>query len=251
MNPETKKQAIDKQKLPSHIAIIMDGNGRWAKQRGGLRVFGHRSGVQAVRDTIEGAAELGIPFVTLYAFSTENWQRPQYEVDALMELMVTTLEQERDTFINNHVRLRTIGDIKRLPQRCQQELQEVIRLTENNQRMTLTLALSYGSRQDLTQAMQKLAKQVQEGTLQPESIDEQTIRSALSTYFLPDPELLIRTSGEYRISNYLLWEIAYSEIYVTPKLWPDFRREDLYDALLDFQKRERRFGKTSEQLVKT
>lgn len=239
---------IDSDRLPSHVAIIMDGNGRWAKKRGNMRVFGHRSAIKAVRDTTEGAAELGIDFLTLYAFSTENWGRPKLEVNALMELLVDTIKSEMSTLMDNDIRLASIGNIDDLPARTRRRLQEAIEQTRDNKRMTLTLALSYGARNDLVSATRKLAQLAKEGDISPEDIDDKMISRHLSTADMPDPELLIRTSGEYRISNFLLWEIAYAELYITPTLWPDFRREDLYEAIKNFQQRERRFGKISEQI---
>lgn len=235
-------------KVPKHIAIIMDGNGRWAKKLGNIRAFGHNAALTAVRDVIEGAIEAGVPYLTLFAFSTENWSRPKYEVNALMELLVSSLRKEHKTFHENQVRLRSIGNIADLPPKCQQELTEVMEQTASYNKLTLTLALSYGARQDITTSLRRIAQEVANGKYTPENITTELISSQLSTHFLPDPELLIRTSGEYRISNFLLWEIAYAEIYITPKLWPDFRRKDLFEAILDFQQRERRFGKTSEQL---
>lgn len=226
----------------------MDGNGRWAKQKGNNRIFGHRSAIQAVRDTTEGAAELGVGYLTLYAFSTENWERPRAEVNALMELLVETIRKEIPTLMDNNIRLNAIGETDKLPPRCQRQLAEAIELTRNNQRMTLSLALSYGARRDLTLAMQRIAAEVEAGTLHPGDISEATISARLSTAGIPDPELLVRTSGEQRISNFLLWEIAYAEVFFTPVLWPDFRRRHLYEAIIDFQQRERRFGKTSEQI---
>ncbi|MEZ4773006.1 MAG: isoprenyl transferase [Bacteroidia bacterium] len=242
------KEQIDPNNLPKHIAIIMDGNGRWARTKGNARVFGHKSAIKAVRDTTEAAAELGIEFLTLFAFSTENWNRPKTEVTALMQLLMKTIQAETPTLIDNNVRLNAIGHIHRLPGNCQQMLSEAMKITAANQRMTLTLALSYGSRTDITDAVKKIAEAVKKGELQPEDINDLVIHQSLSTAGIPDPELLIRTSGEYRISNFLLWEIAYSEIFFTEKLWPDFRREDLYEAIADFQGRERRFGKISEQI---
>ena len=240
---------IDMSRLPQHVAIIMDGNGRWAKEKGKLRAFGHQSGVLSVRDTVEGAVEAGIPFLTLYAFSTENWNRPKLEVYALMELLVSTINKETKTLMKNGVRLNAIGDLKSLPERCYRQLQETIETTSVNNKCTLTLALSYSSRWEITQAARALAVEVKEGRLNPEDINEEILAGRLNTAGIPDPELMIRTSGEYRISNYLLWQLAYAELYFTPKLWPDFRREDLFEAIIDFQRRERRFGKTSEQLV--
>lgn len=228
----------------------MDGNGRWAKQRGGLRIFGHQSAITAVRETVEGAAELGIKYLTLYAFSTENWNRPQYEVNALMQLLVSTISKETATLTKNNIRLQTIGDTQSLPASCQRELQEAIAATCNNTRMTLVLALSYSGRWDITQAVKAISQAVQAGTLSPDEINETNISKHLATSGMPDPELLIRTSGEQRISNFLLWQLAYTELYITDLLWPDFRKENLYEALVSYQARERRFGKTSEQLAK-
>lgn len=244
----TSKDQIDKARLPRHVAIIMDGNGRWAKQHGKIRTFGHQNGVTAVRDTVEGAAELGIEVLTLYAFSTENWNRPRFEIDALMHLLVDTIAKETATLMKNNIRLATIGNTESLPARVVKNLNKCISETAGNTRMTLVLALSYSSRWEITHAMQEIARKVKEGQLQPDDINEELISKHLNTASWPDPELLIRTSGEARISNYLLWQIAYAELYFTQKLWPDFRRDDLFEAILDFQKRERRFGKTSEQL---
>ena len=233
-----------------HIAIIMDGNGRWAKQKGKLRVFGHQSAVKAVRDTTEGAAEIGVKYLTLYAFSTENWSRPKQEVDALMELLVHTINKERPTLNKNDIRLLAIGNLKSLPEKCYQELMETIDATRNNKRMSLILALSYSSKWEITEAVKAISEKVKTGEIGINEINEQMISDNLNTKGIPDPELMIRTSGEYRISNYLLWQLAYAELYFTEKLWPDFRREDLYEAILDYQKRERRFGMVSEQLTK-
>lgn len=241
-------EQIDMERLPQHVAVIMDGNGRWAKEKGKLRVFGHQNGVLAVRDTVEGAVELGIKYLTLYAFSTENWNRPKLEVIALMELLVSTINKETKTLMHNGVRLNTIGDLKSLPKKCYRQLQDTIAKTAGNTACTLTLALSYSSRWEITEAAKKLAIKVRDGELNAEEITENIFGAHLNTADMPDPELMIRTSGEYRISNYLLWQLAYSELYFTPKLWPDFRREDLFEAVIDFQKRERRFGMTSEQL---
>jgi undecaprenyl diphosphate synthase len=243
------KSQIILEKLPRHIAIIMDGNGRWAKQHGKPRVFGHRNGVKAVRETTESAAELGIEYLTLYAFSTENWKRPKLEVNALMTLLVETIEREVETLNKNDIRLQAIGDVSKLPERSYKALLSGMENTKNNTRMTLILALNYSARWEIVRAAQKLAEQAQAGLLDPESINEEIFARALSTHDIPDPELLIRTSGETRISNYLLWQIAYSELYFTPTLWPDFRKEHLYAAIVDYQHRERRFGKISEQLV--
>lgn len=242
------KEKLNLDKLPLHVAVIMDGNGRWAKEKGKLRVFGHKNGVLAVRDTVEGAAELGVKNLTLYAFSTENWNRPKFEVTALMELLVSTIHKETKTLMDNDVRLNAIGNLSSLPKRCYQELQEAIKKTENNKGLTLTLALSYSARWEIVNATQRIAEDVQKGKINQEEISEQLFESYLSTHNLPDPELMIRTSGEHRISNYLLWQLAYAELYFTPKLWPDFRREDLFEAIFNYQQRERRFGLTSEQL---
>ncbi len=240
--------SIDLNNLPQHVAIIMDGNGRWAKEKGKLRVFGHQNGVLAVRDTVEGAVELGIPYLTLYAFSTENWNRPKHEVNALMELLVSTITKETKTLMDNGVRLNTIGDLNSLPKSCDRQLKEAMEKTKDNKRCTLTLALSYSSRWEITEAVKSIAASVKAGDLNPEEINESLFADRLNTAGLPDPELMIRTSGELRISNFLLWQLAYTELFFTPKLWPDFRRSDLFDAVLDYQKRERRFGMTSEQV---
>lgn len=239
---------LDLNRLPRHVAIIMDGNGRWAKRLGNARIMGHRSAVEAVRDVVEGCAELAIPYLTLYAFSTENWLRPRAEVNALMQLLVQTIRKEIDRLLESGVRLHAIGSLQNLPETCRRELLQAMQLTRHNTHLNLTLALSYGGRQDLVQAIQHIAYEVLNGTLSPDDITPELVSGQLSTADLPDPELLIRTSGEYRVSNFMLWEIAYAELYVTSKLWPDFRRSDLWEALVDFQKRERRFGKTSEQL---
>lgn len=241
-------EQIDKDRLPKHLAIIMDGNGRWAKEKGKLRVFGHQNGVLAVRDTVEGAVELGIKYLTLYAFSTENWNRPKLEVMALMELLVSTISKETKTLMDNGVRLNAIGNLTSLPEKCRKQLLETIKKTADNTNCTLTLALSYSSRWEITEAVKKIARLVKDGELEADDITEDNFSLYLNTAGMPDPELMIRTSGEHRISNYLLWQIAYAELYFTPKLWPDFRREDLFEAVIDYQKRERRFGKTSEQL---
>lgn len=242
------KEKIDLNRLPKHIAVIMDGNGRWAKQKGKLRTFGHQHGVAAVQDTVEACAELGVEVLTLYAFSTENWSRPKFEIDALMNLLVSTISKETPTLIKNNIKLITIGDRGSLPSGVAKKLQKSIDSTSANTRMTLVLALSYSSRWELTNAMKQIAQEVKEAKLNPADINEKVIEKHLCTAGLPDPELLIRTSGESRISNYLLWQIAYSELYFTNVLWPDFRREDLYEAILDYQGRERRFGRVSEQL---
>ena len=243
------KSQINLEKLPKHVAVIMDGNGRWAKQHGKPRVFGHRNGVTAVRDTTEAAAELGIEYLTLYAFSTENWNRPKLEVSALMRLLVETLNKEIQTLNKNNIRLKAIGDINKLPSRTHDALLQGIENTAKNDRMTLVLALNYSAKWELTEAARKLAKAAKEGTLDPDQLDEQDISNALATQGIPDPELLIRTSGESRISNFLLWQIAYAELYFTDIFWPDFGKENFYQAIIDFQRRERRFGKISEQLI--
>lgn len=242
------KEQINISKLPRHIAVIMDGNGRWAKEKGKLRVFGHKNGVIAVRETVEAAAELGVENLTLYAFSTENWNRPKLEVNALMELLVSTISKETKTLMKNNVRLNAIGDLKALPKRCYEELLEAMNTTAVNTGLTLTLALSYSSRWEITDAVKKIAEEVKAGKLDTQDINEKLFSSYLSTGDLPDPELMIRTSGEHRISNYLLWQLAYAELYFTPTLWPDFRKEDLYKAIVNYQQRERRFGLTSEQV---
>jgi undecaprenyl diphosphate synthase len=244
------REKINQHNLPKHVAVIMDGNGRWAKQRGGLRIFGHQSAITAVRETVEAAAELGIQYLTLYAFSTENWNRPQYEVNALMQLLVSTIGKETATLLKNNIRLQTIGNTASLPASCQKELRQAMEETRHCTRMTLVLALSYSGRWDILQATKAIARAVQEGKLRPDEITEESYSSFLNTAGMPDPELLIRTSGEQRISNFLLWQLAYTELYITDLLWPDFRKENLYEALLAYQGRERRFGKTSEQLIK-
>ncbi len=245
------KAKINTNKLPEHVAIIMDGNGRWAKKLGNARIFGHQNGVVAVKETTEAAAELGIKFLTLYAFSTENWNRPKYEINALMRLLVKTINKETKTLNDNNIRLLAIGDLKSLPKKCFNELMESIDKTASNTRMTLVLALSYSSKWEIVEAAKQIAEKVKSGEITPEKIDQNMFSTYLTTGNIPDPELLIRTSGEFRISNFLLWQIAYSELYFTPKLWPDFRKEDLYEAIIDFQHRERRFGKTSEQINKS
>lgn len=242
------KDQIDLQRLPRHIAVIMDGNGRWAKGKGKLRVFGHHNGVLSVRDVVEGAGELGVEYLTLYTFSSENWNRPSFEVNAIMELLISTINKEINKLMQNNVRLNAIGDMQQLPGKCFKELNNAIIKTSGNTGLVLTLALSYSSRREMVHAAKELAIKVQSGELRPEDIDEQMFEDNLYTHGMPNPELLIRTSGEYRISNYLLWQIAYAELYFTNKLWPDFRREDLFEAILDYQKRERRFGLTSEQV---
>jgi undecaprenyl diphosphate synthase len=236
------KENIDFNNLPKHIAVIMDGNGRWAKRKGAARIFGHRNAIQAVKDITEGCGEIGIKFLTLYAFSTENWGRPKEEIDGLMELLVNTLQKEISTLHENQVRLLTIGGIDHLPMVCQKNLIEAKEATKNNNGLTLLLALNYSGRWELVQAAKKMAKDIKSGVLMLEDINETGFAGYLDTAGIPDPELLIRTSGEIRISNFLLWQMAYSELYFTKTLWPDFRREDLYEAICEYQKRERRFG---------
>ena len=237
-------EKIDNNNLPKHIAITMDGNGRWAKSKGKLRIFGHNNGVKAVKNTVEAAAEIGIEFLTLYAFSTENWKRPSKEVNALMTLLVSAINKETKTLMNNNIKLSTIGDTDSLPSKAKKELAEAIDKTKENTRMTLVLALSYSGRWDILNAVNEITKK----GVGNDKITEEQFQQYLSTKSVPDPELLIRTSGEYRISNFLLWQIAYSELYFTDTLWPDFRRADLEKAILDYQSRERRFGKTTEQI---
>lgn len=242
------KTKIDNSKLPQHVAVIMDGNGRWAKKKGNQRIFGHKNGVASVRETVEAAAEIGIKFLTLYAFSTENWNRPKAEVNALMHLLISTMNSEVETLIQNNVRLMTIGDTDSLPKRVAKQLKETIQITSKNTGLTLVLALSYSGRWEIVKSIKDIVGKIKKGEISAEKIDEHLISSLLQSSFMPDPELLIRTSGEYRISNFLLWQIAYSELYFPDILWPDFRKDDFFKAILDFQKRERRFGKTSEQL---
>jgi undecaprenyl diphosphate synthase len=237
------KENIDFNNLPRHIAVIMDGNGRWAKKKGAARIFGHRNAIQAVKDVTEGCGELGIKYLTLYAFSTENWGRPKEEVDALMELLVNTLQKEISTLHENQVKLRTIGDVTHLPKNCQNNLAQAIEATKNNSGLTMQLALNYSGRWEIVEAAKKLAEEAKQGLIKPEEIDEHYFSEHLKTAGIPDPELLIRTSGELRVSNFLLWQIAYTEIFITPTLWPDFRKEHLYEAICAYQKRERRFGK--------
>lgn len=243
------RKQINVSKLPSHVAIIMDGNGRWAQQRGLDRVFGHQQGVTALREVIETAAELGIKYLTLYAFSTENWGRPDDEVSALMGIMVQSLNKETDTLIKNNISLKTIGDVGRLSDDVRQRLSETIQLTSVCTGLNLVVALSYSSRWEIIEAARKLSSDVKNGKLNSDDIGEHDFEKYLSTYGIPDPELMIRTSGELRVSNFLLWQLAYTELYFTDILWPDFGKEEFYNAIIDFQKRERRFGKTSEQVL--
>ncbi|HKK76849.1 MAG TPA: isoprenyl transferase [Saprospiraceae bacterium] len=241
-------EQIDKKKLPKHVAVIMDGNGRWAKSRKKPRVFGHKNGVKSVREVTEAAAELGIEYLTLYAFSTENWKRPKLEVDALMRLLVETLSKEVATLNKNNIQLQAIGDLDRLPGSTHKALLKGIKDTASNNRMILNLALNYSAKWELTQAMRQIAEQVKAGTLAVEEINDKQVSRHLSTAKIPDPELLIRTSGETRLSNFMLWQLAYAELYFTPVLWPDFRKDDFHEAIVNFQNRERRFGMISEQI---
>ncbi|CAM2806386.1 isoprenyl transferase [Flavobacterium frigoris] len=239
---------IDKNNLPQHLAIIMDGNGRWAKQQGLLRAFGHESGTKSVKTIIKTCAKLGIENLTLYAFSTENWNRPKLEVDTLMKILIKSLKKELPTLQENNIKLNTIGNIEKLPQSAQKELLDVIDKTKDNTHMTLTLALSYGSREEIVNAVKNISNKVKNNIISVDSIDDSIINEHLYTQNLPDVDLLIRTSGEHRISNFLLWQIAYAELYFTDVLWPDFKEQNLYEAIISYQKRERRFGKTSEQI---
>ncbi|MFB9108820.1 isoprenyl transferase [Flavobacterium gyeonganense] len=241
-------ESIDKKNLPKHLAIIMDGNGRWAKQQGFLRAFGHENGTKSVKETIKTCAKLGIEYLTLYAFSTENWNRPKLEVQALMKILINSLRKELVTLQENNIRLNAIGNLDRLPKSAQKELLDVIEKTKNNTHLTLTLALSYGSREELVNAVRLISDKVKNNIISLDSIDDSIINEHLYTQNLPDVDLLIRTSGEHRISNFLLWQIAYSELYFTDVLWPDFKEQNLYEAIISYQKRERRFGKTSEQI---
>ena len=242
--------SIDLKRLPSHIAIIMDGNGRWAKERGEERVYGHYEGVMSVRDVVDGCGDLGIQYLTLYAFSTENWNRPQEEVNALMELMVSTIRREILDLVKNNIRVHFIGDVESLPEACRQEMMDARERTAGNTGLNLILALSYSARAEIVEAARKIAMDVARGVLKPEDVDTITFEQKLYTREFPDPELMIRTSGEHRISNFLLYQLAYAELYFTPVHWPDFRKKDLYEAILNYQRRERRFGKTSEQIQK-
>jgi undecaprenyl diphosphate synthase len=242
------KIKIDPNRLPRHVAVIMDGNGRWAQGKGFKRVFGHKKGVEAVRQTVEAATELGIEALTLFAFSTENWKRPKFEVDTLMSLLVSSLKKELPTFQKNKIKVQTIGNIEKLPLNAKKQLQEVIELTKSNSKLTLTLALNYGSREEIINATKNISKKIVNNELKIEEIDENIINSHLYTFTLPVVDFLIRTSGEKRISNFLLWQIAYAELYFTDVLWPDFNKEDFYEAILNYQSRERRFGKISEQI---
>lgn len=244
------KDQVDLKSVPQHIAIIMDGNGRWAEERGEHRITGHTSGVESVREALTAAGEVGVKYLTLYAFSTENWNRPQQEVNALMDLLVSTISSEIESLNKNNVKLQAIGDLENLPSNCQAELQQAVANTASNDGVNLILALSYSSKWELTSAIRKIADDVASKKIATDEINNDLISSYLSTAKFPDPELLIRTSGEHRISNFLLWQIAYSELHFTDTLWPDFKKENFYQAIVDYQARERRFGKTSEQLIK-
>jgi len=246
---EQFKAEIDANRIPRHVAIIMDGNGRWAEDRGEMRIYGHMSGVESVRQALKAATEIGVRYLTLYAFSTENWNRPKAEVEALMDLLVKTILQEVDELHSNSVRLRAIGDLGTLPTDCQRALEEGIEKTKDNDRITLVLALSYSARWELVHGMKQIAEEVKAGRLEPEDINDDTISDALNTRGIPDPDLLIRTSGEQRISNFLLWQLAYAELYFSEVFWPDFRKEHFFEAILDYQRRERRFGKVSDQIA--
>jgi len=241
-------ESIQSKPLPNHVAIIMDGNGRWAKLRGKLRTFGHENGAKSVKEVVEASAEIGIENLTLYAFSTENWNRPKIEVQTLMRLLTSSIRREMASLHKNNIKLTAIGMLDTLPSNVHKELTEVIEKTKNNNRMTLTIALSYGSREEIINTIKEISIKVKNNVISPEKIDESIINEHLYTQNLPDVDLLIRTSGEQRISNFLLWQIAYAELYFTDILWPDFKKQDLYDAIIEYQKRERRFGKTSEQL---
>jgi undecaprenyl diphosphate synthase len=245
---QSLKEKIDMQRLPCHIAIIMDGNGRWAQEKGQDRLYGHFHGVESVRNIVEGCAELGIGYLTLYAFSTENWDRPEYEVTGLMELLVDTIRKETETLNKNNIKLHVIGDMNMLPEYAQKELNESLEITSRNTGLNLVMALSYSSRWELVQAVKHIAEDVKAGSIDPATISQDTLQKYLVTSNFPDPELMIRTSGEYRISNFLLYQLAYAELYFTNVRWPDFRKENLYEAIVDFQNRERRFGKTGDQI---
>ena len=242
------KEQIDKNKLPAHVAVIMDGNGRWAKKKGKHRIFGHKNGVTSVREITEAAAELGIQYLTLYAFSTENWNRPQEEIDALMSLLVSSLSAETKTLMKNNIRLLAIGDLKSLPSNVYKKLNSCINKTAGNTGTSLVLAISYSSRWEIADAAKRIATEVSKGKIDVEDINSNLLTKYINTLEIPDPDILIRTSGEYRVSNFLLWQIAYSELYFTDTLWPDFRKNNFFEAILNFQNRERRFGKTSEQV---
>lgn len=241
------KDDIKVEKLPSHVAIIMDGNGRWARNKGNERIFGHRHAITSIRETVEAAGELGIKYLTLFAFSTENWDRPKDEINALMSLIIQTVKTELESLHKNNIKLTIIGNMDALPANVKEEILNAIFTTRNNTGLNLIIALSYSGRWDILKAVQQIGKDISNGKIEQENINYETINSYLSTSYIPEPELLIRTSGEYRISNFLLWQIAYTELYFTNTLWPDFRKKDLYQAILDYQKRDRRFGKLSDE----
>lgn len=236
--------------VPRHIAIIMDGNGRWAQNKGNIRLFGHKAGVESVRDVTEACAQLGVEYLTLYAFSTENWSRPTVEINGLMKILVNSLRKEAKRLKENNIRLATIGQLDRLPSKCQRQVKEVMELTKENNRLQLCLALSYSGRWDITEAVKKVSREVEKGNIKPDQINDDLIGAHLSTAATPDPDLIIRTSGEYRISNFLLWQLAYSELYITKTYWPDFRRDELYEAIFSFQKRDRRYGEVKNGYTK-
>lgn len=244
----TLKEQINAERLPKHVAVIMDGNGRWAQKKGNQRIFGHKNGVKAVREIVEGAGEIGIRYLTLYAFSTENWSRPKTEIDALMSLLITTINSETENLLKNNVRLLTIGNLGSLPENVVAKLKETEERTSRNTGLTVIMAISYSSRWEIVNAVKNIAHEIEAGRLSATDIDCDIFRSFLNTANIPDPELLIRTSGELRLSNFLLWQLAYAELYFTNVLWPDFRRENLYEAIVNFQNRERRFGKTGKQI---
>lgn len=244
-------ELFDAGSIPRHIAIIMDGNGRWAQKKGNIRLHGHKAGVESVRDVTEACAQLGVDYLTLYAFSTENWNRPSAEINGLMKILVNSLRKEADRLNKNNIKLVTIGQLERLPEKCQGQLNEVIELTRDNDRLQLCLALSYSGRWDITEAVKKLSKEVLNGAIKPEDINDRLISAHLSTAEVPDPDLIIRTSGEYRISNFLLWQLAYSELYITQTYWPDFRRDELYEAINSYQERDRRYGKVKNGYTKS
>lgn len=245
---ESFENRLDNKNIPEHIAVIMDGNGRWAQKQGADRVFGHKHGIEAVHSTVEGAGEVGVKYLTLYAFSIENWERPKFEVDALMELLVYAIDVETQSLIDNNVKLSTIGDISKMPDKIKGKLLKCIKTLESNTGLNLILALSYSSKWEILEAVKKIVRDAKDEKIEPNNIDDKLFRNYLATSGFPDPELLIRTGGEQRISNFLLWQIVYSELYFTETLWPDFRKEDLFEAIYTYQRRERRFGKTSEQL---
>ncbi len=248
---ELQEAIAETGKIPEHIAIIMDGNGRWAQTKGNIRIFGHKAGVDSVRDITESCAQLGVKHLTLYAFSTENWNRPSVEINGLMKILVSSLKKEAQRLNENNIKFVTIGQIERLPEKCQRQISEVTELTKDNDRLQLCLALSYSGRWDITEAVKRLSKQVKKGELNPEDINDDTISSHLSTAEVPDPDLIIRTSGEFRISNFLLWQLAYSELYITETYWPDFRRDELYEAIKSYQQRDRRYGKVKNGYSKS